>query len=63
MRARIREWWCNLMHLGSVVRDDMGRINWQCSTCGRYATPVPLDEERRVVDREIAEWRSSKGAR
>lgn len=53
-----RETWCDLFHAGGeITRDRQGRINWRCRTCGRWATPVPLDEERRVIDRELEAYR------
>lgn len=61
MRYWLKSWWCALTHGGgSIVRDDLGRINWQCAACGRYSDPVPLDEDRRVVDRHIASARLGK---
>ena len=62
MIGLLREIWCGLAHGGgNVKRDAEGRINWQCSTCGRWSTPVPLDVERNVIDRDIAERRKQKG--
>lgn len=57
-RRKVLAWWCNATHAGGhVTRDAKSRINWQCSTCGRWATPVSHDEERRVVNRELDEHR------
>ena len=55
--------WCEWTHGGGhIKRDAKGRINWQCSKCGRWSDyPVPLDEERRMTDRDIA--RARKGGR
>jgi hypothetical protein len=56
MKVWMARSWCRIAHRGGMVtRDPEGRINWQCSTCGRWSDlPVPLHEERRVVDRELA---------
>jgi hypothetical protein len=41
-----REAWCSWTHGGGdIKRDSVGRINWQCRRCGRWADPVPLTEE------------------
>ncbi len=61
----MREWyrglWCRWTHGGGrVERDRAGRISWRCRRCGRWAEPVPLEEERRVVDREIEAARTSR---
>ena len=55
LKALLTRWWCDHLHIGGTIqRDSLGRINWQCDTCGRWSDhPVPLDEERRVVDREL----------
>ena len=52
----LRKLICELFHGGGMVkRDAQGRINWQCSTCGRWGDhPVEPDVERYVVDKEIA---------
>lgn len=43
--------WCDWTHGGGhVLRDPSGRVNWQCQKCGRWATPVPEDDERRTTD-------------
>lgn len=32
---------CDWFHAGGrIKRDEQGRINWQCDTCGRWGTPV-----------------------
>lgn len=55
MRGWFRILWCDLRHGGGrVERDDLARLNWRCARCGRWAEPVPPEEERRVVDRDIA---------
>ena len=46
--------WCAWTHGGGhILRDPSGRVNWQCAKCGRWADPVPLEDERRVVDGDI----------
>lgn len=50
----IAEQWCAWTHGGGIIkRDDQGRINWQCSKCGRWAEPVPLRDEADMIDRDI----------
>ncbi len=55
MIETLKAWWCNVMHSGgSIERDSNGRINWQCSTCGRWSSnPVSHEDEQQVIDREI----------
>lgn len=51
---------CDWTHAGGhITRDAQGRINWQCSTCGRWSTPVSPKEERQVVDRELENYRAT----
>jgi hypothetical protein len=40
--------WCDWTHGGgSVERDELGRINWQCRKCKRWGKhPVPLRSEK-----------------
>lgn len=46
--------WCDLTHGGGwVMRDPSGCVNWQCRKCGRWATPVPKDDEKRTTDSAI----------
>lgn len=46
---------CSWFHGGgSIKRDQLGRINWQCAKCGRWADPVPLDVEHRQTEKDIA---------
>ncbi len=63
--VRIKSAVCELTHGGGMVkRDPLGRINWQCSTCGRWSGhPVNHDVERYVVDREIAERQAAMAGR
>lgn len=61
----MREWlsrtWCAWMHGGGQIeRDAHGRIDWRCARCGRWSgKPVPLTDEQKVVDRNVAECRTS----
>lgn len=57
----IKSFWCQLTHGGGrVKRDDQGRINWQCSKCGRWGDhPVEPEIERYVVQREIQKFNQS----
>ncbi|MFG6660081.1 hypothetical protein [Sulfitobacter sp. 915] len=55
---RIKRAWCERFHAGGYVcRDHLGRINWKCDTCGRLSNPVTHEDERRVVDAKIEEYR------
>lgn len=46
--------WCSWTHGGGQIkRDDQGCINWQCDKCGRWADPVPLDQERQMVEGDV----------
>jgi hypothetical protein len=46
--------WCDWFHGGGLIkRDHLGRINWQCSKCGRWAEPVEVEEERATTDSEL----------
>lgn len=50
--------WCDFTHGGGwVMRDPLGRINWQCCKCGRWSTPVPPENERKATDYAIQERR------
>jgi len=54
MRKWLKQQWCSLMHMGGrIKRDDQGRINWQCDTCGMWGDPVPIDDEMRHINRDI----------
>lgn len=56
LRGLLQDIWCDWVHGGGTIqRDEQGRINWQCSKCGRWGEPVPLEEERRRVDHDITE--------
>jgi len=47
---------CDWFHGGGrIKRDQQGRINWQCDTCGRWGTPVEKEDEDRMIDRHISE--------
>ena len=50
----IAEQWCAWTHGGGTIqRDEIGRINWQCSRCGRWSVPVPLQYEDAVINADI----------
>lgn len=52
--AWLRAQWCAWTHGGGrIERDPSGRINWQCSRCGRWDEPVSLEQERRLVDSHL----------
>lgn len=56
LREKVAAAWCHLFHSGRIDRDHLGRINWRCAMCGRWSDhPVPLDEERAVIDAMIQE--------
>lgn len=53
-----KEWiierWCSWFHDGGdIIRDSADRINWKCRDCGRWAFPVPLVLENKMIDRNI----------
>lgn len=51
MRRLFRCWWgaCG----GMIARDEQGRINWRCDTCGEWSSnPVPLRDEAAAANRE-----------
>ena len=51
---RLKALWCELFHGGGTVKhDSLDRINWQCGKCGRWADPVPLEQEQRMTTRAI----------
>jgi hypothetical protein len=38
---QLKTFWCSWFHGGGTVeRDPLGRVNWQCSKCGRWCDPV-----------------------
>lgn len=54
LRDGIAAEWCSLTHGGGwVMRDPLGRINWQCQKCGRWSDPVPLTEEAAATQAAI----------
>ena len=57
----IKRIWCSWMHGGGTVkRDPLGRINWQCAKCGRWCDPLSsADEASPAVDaiRDFAKMR------
>lgn len=55
MTLRLKLLWCDLFHGGGTIkRDHYGRINWQCSKCGRWSIPVDKQTENQITDRSIA---------
>lgn len=49
--------WCEWTHGGGhIERDPSGRVNWQCNRCGRWAQPVPIEDEnaRTTLDEWLA---------
>lgn len=53
---------CDWFHAGGdIKRDYVGRINWQCRTCLRWADPVEQQTERLIIDRSIKEAILAKG--
>ena len=54
--------WCDTFHGGgSIVRDNLGRLNWQCKKCGRYSDfPVSLEDEKMVIDRDIEAFKARR---
>ena len=49
----LREW-CSYTHRGGQIdRDSLGRINWQCCKCGRWAHPVREIEEIEMTNKQI----------
>lgn len=52
----LRQLWCSWTHGGGKIKhDSLGRINWQCSKCGRWADGVPLKLEKELLDRQLKE--------
>ena len=46
--------WCGWTHGGGyILRDPLGRINWQCCKCGRWNDPVPLADEAAMTNAAI----------
>ena len=60
-------WWrkikCTIAHDGGTIgRDASGRINWRCTTCGRWSDhPVSLKTEALSTDQAIVEYIESRG--
>jgi hypothetical protein len=63
------DWWrrvkCAMGHGGGTIRRDvLGRINWQCDSCGRWSDhPVSLKTERLNTDRDLADYIARKGGK
>jgi len=50
LAGRASRLWCAWTHGGGhIVRDNLGRVNWQCAKCGRWADAVPADVENALV--------------
>lgn len=61
IKAKLKLWWCDWAHGGGmIVRDPEGRINWQCSKCGRWSYPIPLSKESAMIDEDIRQARKVK---
>jgi hypothetical protein len=53
--AGLVELWCSWTHGGGhIERDPLGRVNWQCNKCGRWADPVSLADERAMTDAHVS---------
>ena len=51
----LKDFWCSWTHGGGhIKRDSLDRINWQCQKCGRWADPIPLEQEQKTIDQNIA---------
>lgn len=53
---------CDFFHNGGrIKRDNLGRINWQCDTCGRWSNnPVSIKDEDLQINAHIHSM-TSKG--
>ena len=51
----LNDLWCDWTHGGGKIeRDELGRINWRCSKCGRWSDdPTPLKTERSICGKEL----------
>lgn len=50
--AGLADLWCDWTHGGGhILRDPLGRVNWQCARCGRWADPVPRAVETEIIDK------------
>lgn len=53
---------CSWFHGGGdIKRDELGRINWQCRKCGRWADPIPLEVEHRQTAKDIIKSVKARG--
>jgi hypothetical protein len=44
MVEKIKELWCSWTHGGGTIkRDALGNINWQCNKCSRWCEPVLVE--------------------
>jgi len=57
LRKALADACCAYFHGGGhIERDEQGRINWRCATCGRWSgNPVPLCEEASTIGQHIKE--------
>lgn len=52
--AGIADLWCSWTHGGGIIlRDPLGRVNWQCNKCGRWSDPVSHADEAAVVNQQL----------
>lgn len=65
LREGLAALWCEWTHGGGyILRDPSGRVNWQCSKCGRWAQPVSeTDEANLLRQHEIAQAMRDVGRR
>lgn len=49
---------CDFFHIGGTIkRNNLERINWQCDTCGRWANnPVSIKDETLQVNKQISTY-------
>lgn len=53
---------CSWFHGGGdIKRDELGRINWQCRKCGRWADPIPQEVEQRQTAKDIIKSVKARG--
>ena len=49
--------WCSYFHGGGyILRDQSGRVNWQCTKCGRWANPVSDSEEFNLLEISLKKY-------
>lgn len=53
-KSYLKRMWCDLTHGGgTILRDPLGRLNWRCCKCARWANPVPREAEMLVINAHI----------